>query len=243
MIYIFLFIIGSIFGSFANLVVRRRLREESIVYPRSHCESCGKGLSPFELIPVISYLYQKGKCRSCGARISPDNLFMEIAGGILLIISSSYGLNLRTCMIFASLILGLIISLIDLKTMEIYRKDLIILIVLGLGYRFNFFTREFFINILIFSIIYYLIYRISGRNIGDGDYYFYLGLGLFLEDSLFIVFVLFSVWIGGFVGLLILLKDRKSGRHMPFAIFIYLSYIIVLMIYKGAVLWEKRDLL
>ena len=217
MIYVFLFIIGSIFVSFANLIVRRRLRDESIIYPRSHCESCGKSLSPFELIPVISYLIQKGRCRSCGARISPDNIFMEIIGGILLII-------------------GLIISLIDLKTMEIYRKDLIILIVLGLGYRFNFFTREFFINILIFSIIYYLIYRIFGRNIGDGDYYFYLGLGLFLEDSLFIVFVLFSVWIGGFVGLLILLKDRKSGRHMPFAIFIYLSYIIVLMIYKGAVL-------
>ncbi len=236
MIYIFLFIIGSIFGSFANLVVRRRLRGESIVFPRSHCESCGKSLSPFELIPVISYRIQKGRCRSCGAKISPDNIFMEIMGGILLIISSLYGLNLRTCMIFASLIIGLIISLIDLKTMEIYRKDLIMLIALGLVYRFNFFTRDFLIHMLIFSLVYYLIYRISGRNIGDGDYYFYLGLGLFLEDSLFIVFVLFSLWIGGFVGLLILLRERKRGRRMPFAIFIYLSYIIVLTLYKGAVL-------
>lgn len=243
MIYIFLFIIGSIFGSFANLIVHRRLRGESIVFPRSHCESCGKSLSPFELIPMISFLIQKGRCRSCGSKISPDNIFMEIIGGILLIISSSYGLNLKTAMIFASLILGLIISLIDLKTMEIYRKDLIMLIVLGLIYRLNFFTRDFFINILIFSLIYYLIYRISGRNIGDGDYYFYLGLGLFLEDSLFIVFVLFSVWLGGFVGLLILLKERKRGRRMPFAVFIYLSYIIVLIIYEGAVLWERRDLL
>lgn len=236
MIYVFLFIIGSIFGSFANLIVHRRLRGESIVFPRSHCESCGKSLSPFELIPMISFLIQKGRCRSCGSKISPDNIFMEIIGGILLIISSYYGLNLKTAMIFASLILGLIISLIDLKTMEIYRKDLIMLIVLGLIYRLNFFTRDFFINILIFSLIYYLIYRISGRNIGDGDYYFYLGLGLFLEDSLFIVFVLFSVWLGGFVGLLILLKERKKGKRMPFAIFIYLSYIIVLTVYKGAVL-------
>lgn len=236
MTYIFLFIIGSIFGSFANLVVHRRLRGESIVYPRSHCESCGKSLSPFELIPVISYLIQKGRCRSCGAKISPDNIFIEIMGGILLIVSSIYGLNLRTCMIFASLIIGLIISLIDLKTMEIYRKDLIMLIALGLGYRFNFFTRDFLIHMLIFSLVYYLIYRLSGRNIGDGDYYFYLGLGLFLEDSLFIVFVLFSVWLGGFVGLLILLREMKRGRRMPFAIFIYLSYIIVLTLYKGAVL-------
>ena len=236
MIYVFLFIIGSIFGSFANLVVNRRLRGESIVFPRSHCDSCGKFLSPLELIPIVSYLIQRGRCRSCGSKISPDNIFMEISGGILLIISSSYGPNLKTAMIFASLILGLIISLIDLKTMEIYRKDLIILIVLGLGYRFNFFTRDFLIHMLIFSLIYYLIYRLSGRNIGDGDYFFYLALGLLLNDSLFIVFVLFSVWLGGFVGLLILLKDRKSGRHMPFAIFIYLSYIIVLMIYKGAVL-------
>lgn len=236
MIYIFLFIIGSIFGSFANLVVRRRLRGESIVFPRSHCESCGKSLSPFELIPVISYLIQKGRCRSCGARISPDNIIMEIIGGILLIISSSYGLNLKSIIIFASLIIGLIISLIDLRTMEIYRKHLIMLLLLGFIYRFHFFDKKFFINIIIFSLTYYLIYRLSGRNIGDGDYYFYLGLGLFLKDSLFIVFVLFSVWIGGFVGLLILLRERKRGRRMPFAVFIYLSYIIVLIIYEGAVL-------
>lgn len=236
MIYIFLFIIGSIFGSFANLIVHRRLRGESIVFPRSHCESCGKSLSPFELIPVVSFLIQKGKCRSCGARISPDNIFMEIMGGILLIVSSLYGLNFRTCMIFASLIIGLIISMIDLRTMEIYREHLIMLLLLGLIYRFHFFDKKFFINIIIFSLIYYLIYRISGRNIGDGDYYFYLALGLFLNDSLFIVFVLFSVWIGGFVGLLILLRERKRGRRMPFAVFIYLSYIIVLIIYEGAVL-------
>lgn len=236
MIYIFLFIIGSIFGSFANLVVRRRLRGESIVFPRSHCESCGKSLSPFELIPVISYLIQKGRCRSCGARISPDNIIMEIIGGILLIISSSYGLNLKSIIIFASLIIGLIISLIDLRTMEIYRKHLIMLLLLGFIYRFHFFDKKFFINIIIFSLTYYLIYRLSGRNIGDGDYYFYLALGLFLKDSLFIVFVLFSVWLGGFVGLLILLRERKRGRRMPFAIFIYLSYIIVLTVYKGAVL-------
>lgn len=236
MIYIFLFIIGSIFGSFANLIVHRRLRGESIVFPRSHCESCGKSLNPVELIPVVSFLIQKGKCRSCGARISPDNIIMEIIGGILLIISSSYGLNLNSIIIFASLIIGLIISHIDLRTMEIYRKHLIMLLLLGLIYRFHFFDKKFFINIIIFSLTYYLVYRISGRNIGDGDYYFYLGLGLFLEDSLFIVFVLFSVWLGGFVGLLILLKERKKGKRMPFAIFIYLSYIIVLTVYKGAVL-------
>ncbi|WP_105300276.1 prepilin peptidase [Anaerococcus marasmi] len=236
MIYIFLFIIGSIFGSFANLIVHRRMRDESIVFPRSHCESCGKSLSPFELIPVVSFLIQKGKCRSCGARISPDNIIMEIIGGNLLIISSSYGLNLKSLIIFASLIIGLIISLIDLRTMEIYRKHLIMLLLLGLIYRFHFFDKKFFINIIIFSLIYYLIYRISGRNIGDGDYYFYLALGLFLKDSLFIVFVLFSVWIGGFVGLLILLRERKRGRRMPFAVFIYLSYIIVLIIYEGRVL-------
>lgn len=236
MIYIFLFIIGSIFGSFANLIVHRRLRGESIVFPRSHCESCGKSLSPFELIPVVSFLIQKGKCRSCGARISPDNIIMEIIGGILLIISSLYGLNPNSLIIFASLIIGLIISLIDLRTMEIYRKHLIMLLLLGLIYRFHFFDKKFFINIIIFSLTYYLVYRISGRNIGDGDYYFYLALGLFLNDSLFIVFVLFSIWIGGFVGLLILLRERKRGRRMPFAVFIYLSYIIVLIIYEGAVL-------
>ena len=38
--YIIMFIIGTIFGSFYNVVGYRIPKDESIVYPPSHCPKC-----------------------------------------------------------------------------------------------------------------------------------------------------------------------------------------------------------
>jgi leader peptidase (prepilin peptidase) / N-methyltransferase len=63
-------IVGSLIGSFANVVVYRWPRGESVVHPRSRCPGCGRTLSPIDLVPVLSWLALRGRCRTCGARIS-----------------------------------------------------------------------------------------------------------------------------------------------------------------------------
>jgi leader peptidase (prepilin peptidase)/N-methyltransferase len=63
--------LGAIIGSFLNVVIHRLPREESIVFPNSRCPACAGAISPFDNIPVISYLILRGRCRSCRARISP----------------------------------------------------------------------------------------------------------------------------------------------------------------------------
>lgn len=244
MIYLLIFFLGSIFGSFAHLVVNRSISGESIVYPGSHCDTCKRKLEWFELIPIFSYIFLRGRCRSCGQKFGPSYLLMEVGGGFLALIAFVPYLDLSDFFSFASLIIGMIIAIIDLKTMEIFQKHLGFLLVLGLSYRIIYlaFTRTYFWNLLAFSVIYLAIYYLSKKNIGDGDYYFYLGLSLFIKDSSFLFFILISIWLGGLVGLIILLKERKRGMRMPFAIFIYCSYLLILILEKGAFLWKRGDL-
>ena len=51
-----MFIIGSILGSFYNVVGYRIPKGESIIFPSSHCTNCGHKLKPYELIPILSFL-------------------------------------------------------------------------------------------------------------------------------------------------------------------------------------------
>ncbi len=62
-------VVGALIGSFANVVVHRLPRRESIVFPGSHCPSCNHRLGPLELVPIFSFLALRGRCRSCGAAI------------------------------------------------------------------------------------------------------------------------------------------------------------------------------
>lgn len=55
---ILFFILGSIIGSFLNVLIYRLPKKESIVKGRSHCTYCGKQILNMDLIPIISYIIQ-----------------------------------------------------------------------------------------------------------------------------------------------------------------------------------------
>ena len=59
--YVFIFIIGLLLGSFYNVVGLRLPKKESIITPSSHCPKCDHKLSWYENIPVISYIFLRGK--------------------------------------------------------------------------------------------------------------------------------------------------------------------------------------
>lgn len=61
--------LGACVGSFLNVVVWRVPREESVLWPPSHCPRCGTVLAWFENIPVLSWLALRGRCRHCEAPI------------------------------------------------------------------------------------------------------------------------------------------------------------------------------
>lgn len=54
---LFIFVIGSIFGSFFGLIVDRIPLRKSIIFGRSHCDSCQQLLAYRDLIPIFFLKY------------------------------------------------------------------------------------------------------------------------------------------------------------------------------------------
>jgi len=63
-------LIGACIGSFVNVVAWRLPREESLIWPGSHCPRCGTPLAWFENVPVLAWLVLRGRCRHCHQPIS-----------------------------------------------------------------------------------------------------------------------------------------------------------------------------
>ncbi len=63
-------VLGSLIGSFGNVVIWRVPRRESVVHPGSHCPNCNRRLGPLELVPILSWLALRGRCRNCKQPIS-----------------------------------------------------------------------------------------------------------------------------------------------------------------------------
>ncbi len=80
---IFLFVLGACVGSFLNVVIYRMPRGESIVFPGSHCPSCGNPIGWHDNLPIVSWLALRGRCRKCRCRISPRYLVIEAMTGLL----------------------------------------------------------------------------------------------------------------------------------------------------------------
>lgn len=76
-------IFGLIFGSFANVLIWRIPRSESIVKPGSHCTNCHHELSWYENIPVVSYILLRARCKSCHQSISFRYPLVEIITAIV----------------------------------------------------------------------------------------------------------------------------------------------------------------
>ena len=81
-IYIIIFIMGTVFGSFYTLAVYRIPRKIDITHTHSFCPNCNHKLGFFELIPVLSYIFQGGKCKKCGQKIRIRYLILEVLSGL-----------------------------------------------------------------------------------------------------------------------------------------------------------------
>jgi leader peptidase (prepilin peptidase)/N-methyltransferase len=111
-------VLGALIGSFANVVIYRLPRRQSIVFPGSHCPRCRHRLGVGDLIPILSWLLLRGRCRYCQAAISARYPLVEalMAGGFVLLALrwplESYGATVLPLLaLFAMLVM---LALIDI---------------------------------------------------------------------------------------------------------------------------------
>ncbi len=82
LLYIIIFIMGTVFGSFFTLATYRIPRNQDITHTHSYCPNCSHKLGFLDLIPVFSYIFLLGKCRYCKEKISLRYLIIEILSGV-----------------------------------------------------------------------------------------------------------------------------------------------------------------
>src|SRR5437868_3323468 len=86
--------LGAIIGSFLNVVIHRYPREESIVFPASHCPNCNYQIRWFDNIPILSFIILGAKCRACRVPISFRYPLIELANGLFyLAVFQRIGMN------------------------------------------------------------------------------------------------------------------------------------------------------
>lgn len=114
---VFIFIFGSIVGSFLNVCIHRLPLNESIVFPASHCTSCNKPIPWYYNIPLVSYLALGGKCRFCKAVIAFRYFVVELLTAVIfLLLYRKFGFFSFNFVFYAIFVCGLIIStFVDLK--------------------------------------------------------------------------------------------------------------------------------
>jgi leader peptidase (prepilin peptidase)/N-methyltransferase len=72
-------VLGLVFGSFANVVIHRVPRGESLARPGSTCPGCRTPIAPRDNVPVLSWLLLRGRCRHCTAPIPVRYPLVELA--------------------------------------------------------------------------------------------------------------------------------------------------------------------
>jgi leader peptidase (prepilin peptidase)/N-methyltransferase len=79
----FFFALGASVGSFVNVVAGRWPLGQDFVAPASRCTTCGRSLSWWENVPIVSWIALRGRCRTCGVWIGSEHVWVEIGMGAL----------------------------------------------------------------------------------------------------------------------------------------------------------------
>jgi leader peptidase (prepilin peptidase)/N-methyltransferase len=85
-LWVWVFVLGSVIGSYLNVVAYRLPKGKPLFWPPSSCPSCGNRIAIRDNVPVLGWLLLKGKCRNCGQPISPRYPLVEALVGALFVI-------------------------------------------------------------------------------------------------------------------------------------------------------------
>ncbi|MCD7898289.1 MAG: prepilin peptidase [Planctomycetaceae bacterium] len=78
-----LFVLGTVVGSFLNVVIYRLPLGLSLLRPPSHCPGCGKPVRTRDNVPILGWLILRGRCRDCRTRIAARYPAVELGNGLL----------------------------------------------------------------------------------------------------------------------------------------------------------------
>lgn len=230
------FILGLVLASFFNALLYRidnGYKYPDIFIKGSHCEKCGKYLTVYELIPVISYFIFKGKCSKCGFKVPIYYPFSELLLGIGF--GSIYYFSLSPTL-YIILLFFFSFSYFDRIYKGIPQVLVNIFLILSVIY--------FFVILLIkesipdngliigigLSVFILALSRIMKKPFGIGDILVLLGLSIFLNVSLYIGFVyIFLIITCIYAVVRVIFKKASFKTSIPLLPFMYTSLVLLFL--------------
>ena len=241
--FIFVTILGALWGSFANVCILRLPLDKGVVTGRSFCPNCKKLIIWKDNIPIISFLLLKGKCRQCKKPISFQYTLVEILSSVsFLLIYYLYGISITTLLLIILALLLIIIFFIDLKHFIIPNTLTFPLMILGFIKSFIPNLDEIFPNYIdsligglfgygiIWSIIFFYkqVRKKDGMGLGDAKLFAVIG---FWFGWISIPFVIF---LSSIIALLSVIPDliknsKKMTTQIPFGPYIIIGTLVYLL--------------
>ena len=245
MLYIIVFIFGSIWGSFSNVCIRRIPNNTSVIKGRSHCPSCNKLIKWYDNIPLISFLILKARCRDCSTTIDVKYFIIELISALnFVLIFYLFGFSSTTILFFILSIGFLIIFFIDLKHFIIPNEITYPLMMLGFLKSFdpnlnlNLFPN--FIDSLIGGFLGYIIIWLvifiykkfrnkEGMGLGDAKLVSLIGFWFGWISIPFVIF--FSSAIALIKVIPDLIKNKKNlSSEIPFGPYLIVGCLTFLIL-------------
>lgn len=239
--YIFFFVLGTVIGSFLNVVINRLITKESILRNRSHCPFCKKKLNWLELIPIISFILQGGRCRKCKKKIPCQYPLVEFFTGLIFLLiifnfsaigGPALGWQFIISTIFLLIISCFLIVLFVYDLKHYLVPDVIIYpaLIITLIYQiyFSIISNQlsFIVNYLLAGLIGGLFFLIlvlisRGRWMGLGDVKIGILMGLLLGLSQVFTALFLAFLSGATVAIvLLILKKKELKSEIPFGPFL-----------------------
>jgi prepilin signal peptidase PulO-like enzyme (type II secretory pathway) len=251
------FILGTIIGSFLN-VVAYRYNTGMGLGGRSKCMTCARTLTWIELVPLASFMAQKGVCRKCKSKISWQYPLVEFLAGALFVLifmkfpplTLAAGVLTLVQLVMASLLIVIVVYDIKHKVIPnalVYAFAVIAFLSIFLNPTgvndvgivastvplFHIPALGDLLAGPLLALPFALLWLVSrGRWMGLGDAKIMLGIGwaLGLNAGLSAIFLAF--WIGAIVSIIwvLIAYHRIEGRReIPFAPYLVLGMYLVLL--------------
>ena len=245
--YIISIIFGALVGSFLNVCIFRLPKEESIIWPGSHCPHCKNAIKFYDNIPLVSYFLLRGRCRYCKGNISLQYPLVEgITALSSLFLIIKFGPSLSYLFYFAFVAALIVITVIDLYHQII--PDAISLPGIGVGLlasllipQITLFNSSIGIllgggSLFIVATLYQWLFKREGM--GGGDIKLLAMIGAFLGWKAVLLTILLSSLIGSVTGILMMVIKGKDFKYaIPFGPFLSLGAVISLFYGEEIVRW------
>ena len=250
----YIFVLGTIVGSFLNVVIYRYNSGVSPLKGRSQCFACGKTLHWYELIPLVSFIVQRARCRGCSVRLSWQYPLVEVLSGIIFVaVFALHKPLLESIYLIIVFSILLVIAVYDVRHQIIPDGLVAMFSILSVlwalwtvpGGVAQIFHTPYYWTLLAGPLLFFPFWALwffsRGRWMGLGDGKLALGIGWFLGLTLGMSAIMFGFWLGAlFAGIVMAIQRIQKftaskmtppswslKSEIPFGPFLILGVVVV----------------